>query len=96
MNARPVWLALALMAAASARAEEQLVPLKEGPGQQVVEDNCGSCHSLDYLRTNSLFLDRKGWQSEVSKMTSAFGAPVTPEEAKTIVDYLVKYYGIGG
>ena len=96
MNARPVWLALALMAAASARAEEQLVPLKEAPGQQVVEDNCGSCHSLDYLRTNSLFLDRKGWQSEVTKMTNAFGAPVTPEDAKTIVDYLVKNYGIGG
>jgi hypothetical protein len=29
-------------------------------------------------------------------MTSAFGAPVTPEDAKTIVDYLVKNYGIGG
>ena len=96
MNAPPVWLSLALIAAVSARAEEQLVPLKEGPGQQVVEDNCGSCHSLDYLRSNSLFLDRKGWQSEVTKMTNAFGAPVTPEDAKTIVDYLVKNYGIGG
>ena len=96
MNARPVWLALALMAAASARAEEQLVPLKEAPGQQVVEDNCGSCHSLDYLRTNSPFLDRKGWQAEITKMTNAFGAPVTPEDAQIIVDYLVKNYGIGG
>ena len=96
MTARSVWLALALIAAASARAEEQLVPLQEAPGQQVVEDNCGSCHSLDYLRTNSPFLDRKGWQSEVTKMTNAFGAPVTPEDAKTIVDYLVKNYGIGG
>ena len=96
MHASPVWLALALIAAANARAEEQLVRLKEAPGQQVVEDNCGSCHSLDYLRSNSLFLDRKGWQSEVTKMTNAFGAPVTPEDAKTIVDYLVKNYGIGG
>jgi len=96
MNARPVWLVLALIAAASARAEEQLVPLKEAPGQQVVEDNCGSCHSLDYLRTNAPFLDRKGWQSEVTKMTNAFGAPVTPEDVKTIVDYLLKNYGIGG
>ena len=96
MNTRPVWLALALIAAANARAEEQLVRLKEAPGQQVVEDNCGSCHSLDYLRTNSPFLDRKGWQSEVTKMTNAFGAPVTPEDAKTIVDYLVKNYGIDG
>ena len=96
MHASPVWLALALIAAANARAEEQLVRLKEAPGQQVVEDNCGSCHSLDYLRTNSPFLDRKGWQSEVTKMTNAFGAPVTPEDAKTIVDYLVKNYGIDG
>jgi len=96
MNTRPVWLALALIAAANARVEEQLVRLKEAPGQQVVEDNCGSCHSLDYLRTNSPFLDRKGWQSEVTKMTNAFGAPVTPEDAKTIVDYLVKNYGIDG
>ena len=96
MNAPPIWLALALIAAASARAEERLVPLKEAPGRQVVEGNCGPCHSLDYLRTNSPFLDRKGWQSEVTKMTNAFGAPVTPEDAKTIVDYLVKNYGIGG
>jgi len=96
MNAPLIWLALALIATASARAEEQLVPLKEASGQQVVEDNCGSCHSLDYLRTNSPFLDRKGWQSEVTKMTNAFGAPVTPEDVKTIVDYLVKNYGIGG
>ena len=96
MNAPPVWLSLALIAAANARVEEQLVRLKEAPGQQVVEGNCGSCHSLDYLRTNSLFLDRKGWQSEVTKMTNAFGAPVTPEDAKTIVDYLVKNYGIDG
>ena len=29
-------------------------------------------------------------------MTNAFGAPVTPEDAQIIVDYLVKNYGIGG
>jgi len=29
-------------------------------------------------------------------MINAFGAPVAPEDAKTIVDYLVKNYGIGG
>jgi hypothetical protein len=61
----------------------------------VVEGNCASCHSLDYLRTNSPFLDRKGWQAEITKMTNVFGAPIAPEEAKTIVDYLAKNYGIG-
>ena len=28
-------------------------------------------------------------------MTNLFGAPIAPEEAKTIVDYLAKNYGIG-
>ena len=84
------------MAVATACADGQPVPLKEAPGREAVEHNCVSCHSLDYLRTNSPFLDRKGWQAEVTKMTSVFGAPIAPEDAKTIVDYLVKNYGIGG
>jgi mono/diheme cytochrome c family protein len=96
MKAALIWLVLVLTAATSALAEEKPVPLKEAPGQNAVEGNCASCHSLDYLRTNSPFLDRKGWQAEVSKMTNAFGAPVTPEDAKTIADYLAANYGIGG
>jgi len=35
------------------------------------------------------FLDRQGWQAEINKM-------IAPEDAKAIVDYLTKYYGIGG
>jgi len=72
------------------------VSLKEAPGRPAVEENCAACHSLDYLRTNSPFLDRKGWQAEVTKMISVFGAPVAPEAAKMIVDYLSANYGIGG
>ena len=96
MKAPLVCFALVLTAATSARAEEKPVPLKEAPGLQAVEGNCASCHSLDYLRTNSPFLDRKGWQAEVNKMTNVFGAPIAPEDAKAIVDYLTKYYGIDG
>jgi mono/diheme cytochrome c family protein len=95
MKAAPIGLAMMLMAAASARAE-QPVSLKEAPGRPAVEENCAACHSLDYLRTNSPFLDRKGWQAEVTKMISVFGAPVAPEAAKMIVDYLSANYGIGG
>ena len=40
-------------------------------------------------------LDCKGWHAEITKMTNVFGAPIAPEEAKTIVDYLAKNYGIG-
>ena len=96
MKASLIWLVLALMAAAGARAEEKPVPLREAPGREAVESSCASCHSLDYLRTNSPFLDRKGWQAEVNKMISVFGAPVAPQDLKTIVDYLAKSYGAGG
>jgi mono/diheme cytochrome c family protein len=96
MKAPLVWLVLMPIALASARAEEKPVLRKEAVGQQAVEGNCASCHSLDYLRTNSPFLDRKGWQAEVNKMTGVFGAPLQPDDATAIVDYLAKNYGVGG
>jgi sulfite dehydrogenase (cytochrome) subunit B len=74
-------------------AGEQPIALKDGPGREVVEMKCGICHSLDYVRMNSPFLDEKSWQAEVAKMVSAFGAPLEPEQAKTAVDYLVSNYG---
>jgi hypothetical protein len=96
MKAPLAWLVLTMIAAASARAAETPIPLKEAPGREAVEHNCTSCHSLDYLRTNSPFLDRKGWQAEITKMTNVFGAPIAPEDANAIADYLAKNYGIGG
>jgi cytochrome c5 len=81
---------------AVARAEEKPVPIKNAPGSETVENTCGACHSLDYIRTNAPFMTEQVWQAEVNKMINAFGAPATPEEAKTIVDYLVKNYGKPG
>jgi hypothetical protein len=88
---------LAIIAAALApllaHAAEQPVPLADGPGRDTVEQNCGSCHSLDYIRTNSPFLDAKLWEAEVMKMINAFGAPIEGKDAKTIAEYLAKHYG---
>jgi len=42
---------------------------------------------------NSVFLDRKGWEGSVDKMVKVMGAPIAPEDAKQIVDYLVTAYG---
>ena len=39
---------LLLLAAAPARADEQPVDLKPGAGQDVVQNECNICHSLDY------------------------------------------------
>jgi hypothetical protein len=78
---------------ASALPAEKSVKLKDGKGVQQVYANCTACHSVDYIVLNSPFLDRKGWEAEVTKMSKAFGAPVKPEDTAMIVDYLVKNYG---
>ena len=80
--------------AGSAQAQEN-VTLKAGAGRGVVESYCNACHSLDYLTINSPFLDRQGWETEVNKMITVFGAPIGPTDTKIIVDYLVANYGRG-
>ena len=76
-----------------ALAEEQPIDLKPGQGLETVQGNCGSCHSLDYIRRNSPFLNGAGWQAEVTKMIKTYGAPVSDDDAKIILDYLTKNYG---
>jgi mono/diheme cytochrome c family protein len=87
--------AIALLGSVAGFADEQPVALKDAPGRDVVENNCAACHSLDYPRTNAPFMDRKVWQAEVDKMINVFGAPIEPNDAKAIVDYLTKNYGTG-
>ena len=84
--------ALAL-AAGAARADELPVDIKDAPGRATVESNCGTCHSLDYIRTNSPFPTAQVWGAEVNKMINAFGADIKPDDAKTIIEYLSKNYG---
>jgi hypothetical protein len=75
-----------------ALAGEDKYQLKQAPGVDKVRANCTICHSNDYIQLNSPFLDRKGWDAEVTKMIKAFGAPVKPGDVNEIVDYLVKNY----
>jgi mono/diheme cytochrome c family protein len=81
------------IAAGSAEAEEVPVDLKAGNGLDKVEGHCAACHSLDYIRMNSPFLNAAGWDAEVSKMINAFGAPISAADAKVIADYLKANYG---
>jgi hypothetical protein len=78
----------------SAQAQEN-VSLKPGIGRETVEAYCGACHSLDYLSQNARFLNHQAWEAEVNKMIKAFGAPIEPNTAKIIVDYLNANYGSG-
>jgi sulfite dehydrogenase (cytochrome) subunit B len=83
-----------LLAAGIVIAAEQRVALKDGPGRDKVEATCTACHSLDYILGNSPFMNRTVWDAEVTKMIKAFGAPISDADAKEIVDYLTKNYGV--
>ncbi len=89
-----ILFAVAIVALATpAFADEQSIELKAGAGLETVQGNCGSCHSLDYIKINSPFLNHAGWQAEVTKMIKTYGAPITDEDAKVILDYLTTNYG---
>lgn len=84
---------MAALIALPALADEPTIKLKDGPGLDKVEGNCGACHSLVYIQMNSPFLNAAGWNAEVTKMIKAYGAPIGDADAKAIVDYLAKNYG---
>lgn len=88
--------ALLLCFLVGAQAQEKPVQLAEGAGRETVETFCSVCHSLDYMQINAWFLDHQGWQNEVTKMIKVFGAPISADDARVIVDYLAQHYGSGG
>jgi len=91
---RTITIALAAAALAlPAAAQEKPINLKQAPGVEKVEGNCGSCHSLDYIQMNSPYPNAALWDAEVTKMIRVFGAPISEADAKEIADYLKKNYG---
>ena len=95
MKATQVLLAsVALLACASALADESRIRMTDAPETPAVIANCSGCHSLDYIQMNSRFVKRAGWEAEVKKMVSVMGAPVSEADAAKLVDYLTREYGV--
>jgi hypothetical protein len=63
-----------------------------GPGSDAINNNCLACHSADHV-LNQPSLSREAWQEVVNKMITAYKAPVSPDDAKSIVDYLARNKG---
>ena len=59
-----------------------------GTGSDAINNNCLACHSADHV-LNQPSLSRAAWQEVVNKMITAYKAPISPDDAKAIVDYLV-------
>jgi mono/diheme cytochrome c family protein len=78
----------ALKAAALASSDD----LANAPGREKTAQ-CAACHSLDYIRMNSRFLDLAGWTAVVNKMINAFGAPIPKDDVDAIARYLEEHYG---
>jgi mono/diheme cytochrome c family protein len=58
-----------------------------GPGVEAAQANCVACHSVGMV-LNQPALSRATWETEVHKMIAVYKAPVSEEDAKTIVAYL--------
>jgi mono/diheme cytochrome c family protein len=66
--------------------------LKPGPGMEVTDRACRSCHAGDYIVMQPRG-DAKQWEGVVTKMIKVFGAPVSEADARTITEYLARAYG---
>jgi len=73
-------------------ADESAIKLHDAPDRELVVARCSICHSVDYVPMNAPAFDRAGWQKSVRKMIDAFGAPLSEDDAKRIVDYLADNY----
>ena len=99
---RILWPGLLVLAlVASAVAADKTIPmppdhpyatLKPGAGVEVTRQQCVSCHSTDYIVMQPHGNARQ-WDGVVTKMIKVFGAPVSEQDAKTIVEYLATQYG---
>ncbi len=68
------------------------VAFKPGPGADVTNANCSTCHSASYVYTQPP-LTKVQWTAEVKKMKAVYGAPIADDDAAAIVDYLVAQNG---
>lgn len=92
VSAAALFCAGILLTSVSAGADDESIHLKDAPGHETTATRCAICHSLDYVEMNAAVLDRAGWQKTVRKMIDRFGAPVTDDEAREIVDYLATHH----
>ena len=90
---------LAITVAASAKPitfelPDETAQFKPGPNLDVVQGNCGACHSADYVQTQPTGpkFKKDFWQAEVTKMIKVYGAPIDEKDVPAIVDYLATTY----
>jgi cytochrome c5 len=61
-----------------------------GNAKRLFEMKCSACHGLD--RATSQRKTSQEWERTVLRMKDSLGAPLTDQEARTIIEYLSKNY----
>jgi cytochrome c5 len=79
-------------ASAPPAAAAEPTELRDGAGRDLTVGRCIICHSVEYIPANAPAMNRAAWQKTIQKMKDRFGAPITDEEAKQILDYLSANY----
>jgi mono/diheme cytochrome c family protein len=84
VNAKPVTYVL----------PDETAAFKPGPNLEIVQGNCGACHSADYIVTQPQgpAFKKAFWEAEVTKMIKVYGAPIDEADVPKIVDYLTQVY----
>jgi sulfite dehydrogenase len=65
---------------------------KAGPGVEIANGQCLTCHSVEYVATQPT-LPRAFWASSVKKMREKYGAAIPEEQVERLLDYLTTHYG---
>lgn len=90
----PTRASLANSSAAAMRTESaEYGRLPTGIGQRLVQQDCTLCHGVETVTRSHL--SRSAWQATVRDMITR-GAPVTPSQYETVVDYLTHNFGTSG
>jgi hypothetical protein len=87
-------VAMGVVVSRGVLAADAPAPLTPGPWADVTGAQCSACHSSDYIVMNSIFLTPDGWKAEVTKMRTAFAAPIDDSTAAEIVSYLAAHYAV--
>jgi sulfite dehydrogenase (cytochrome) subunit B len=61
-------------------------------GFEAAQNNCMSCHSVDYIAIQPPKKGKAFWESEVVKMIKVYHAPIGEDDGNAIAAYLAEAY----
>ncbi len=71
---------------------DETATFKPGPGVDLAQQNCATCHSTDYINYQPPKKGLEFWTGEVNKMIKVYGAPIEDKDVKPIAEYLAATY----